>query len=117
MMDVSDGIASDLRRIMERSFCGAAVEVTGLPTSSALRRTALRYGWNVAEVAAAGGEDYCLLATVREGDFDRVATAFQLAFRRPLVPIGRITANDDTLTFLREGRPVRLERRGYDHFA
>jgi thiamine-monophosphate kinase len=117
MMDVSDGIASDLRRIMERSACGAAVELTALPTSAALRRTAARYGWNLAEVAAAGGEDYCLLAAVREKEFGRISSSFRRAFRRPLAAIGRITSAAGALAWLRDGRPVRLELRGFDHFA
>jgi thiamine-monophosphate kinase len=117
MMDVSDGIASDLRRIMERSRCGAEVDLDRLPTSASLRRTALRYGWNLDEVAAGGGEDYCLLATIREGDLGRTALGFRRAFGRRLVPIGRITAEADRPVFLRKGRPVRLSERGFDHFA
>ena len=117
MMDVSDGIASDLRRIMERSGCGAEVELKSLPTSAALRRTAARYGWNPDEVAAAGGEDYCLLATVRAGEFGRVSASFRRAFGRPLSAVGRITGAAGELAWLRGGRPARLESRGFDHFA
>jgi len=36
MMDVSDGIDSDLRRIMERSGCGAKIYLENLPVSPAL---------------------------------------------------------------------------------
>lgn len=117
MIDVSDGIASDLRRIMERSGCGAEADLDRLPVSPVLRRTADRYGWNLAEVAAAGGEDYCLLATVRKKDFVSVAAAFRRAFRRPFVPIGRITPASGGLCLLKDGRPARLGSRGFDHFA
>lgn len=117
MMDVSDGIASDLRRIMERSVCGAEVDLARLPTSAALRRAAVRHGWDLAEIAAAGGEDYCLLAAVREREFGRIASAFRRAFGRPLAPLGRITARAGDLRWLRNGRPVRFERPGFDHFA
>jgi thiamine-monophosphate kinase len=117
MMDVSDGIASDLRRIMERSSCGAEIELNRLPTSATLRRTSARYGWNLAEVAAAGGEDYCLLATIREREFGRISSSFRRAFGRPLVAIGRITNAADDLRWSRDGRPVRFELQGFDHFA
>ncbi len=117
MIDVSDGIASDLRRIMEQSGCGAVVDLDRLPVSSALRRASARYGWNPSEIAASGGEDYCLMAAVREKDFGAVAASFRRAFRRPLAPIGRITPASRGLAWLREGRPARLAGRGFDHFA
>ncbi len=117
MMDVSDGIASDIRRIMERSGCGAEIDLDRLPASAALRRSAVRYGWNLAEIEAAGGEDYCLLATVRPGDFARLAADFRRAFRRPLSAIGRIAPASAGLTWTRSGRPSRLAGRGFDHFA
>ena len=102
---------------MERSGCGAEVELKSLPISAALRRTAARYGWNPDEVAAAGGEDYCLLATVRAGEFGRISASFRRAFGRPLSAVGRITGAAGELAWLRGGRPARLESRGFDHFA
>jgi thiamine-monophosphate kinase len=117
MIDVSDGIASDLRRIMERSSCGAVVELARLPVTAALRRAAVRYGWNLDEVAAAGGEDYCLLATVRGEEYRRIAREFRRVFGHPLARIGHITDDSGTLEWRRMGGDVRLEGRGFDHFA
>jgi len=117
MMDVSDGIDSDLRRIMERSDCGAAVNLDALPLSALLRRTARRYGWDERELAAAGGEDYCLLATVRRDASAETAAAFERAFGRPLVRIGTITAAGDGLRYFAGGRPAALRHRGFDHFT
>jgi len=116
MMDVSDGIDSDLRRIMERSGCGAAVDLDALPLSGPLRRTAARRGWDTRELAAAGGEDYCLLVAVRRGAAAAIARAFGRAFGRPLVRIGTITRARDGLRYFSAGRPAELARRGFDHF-
>jgi thiamine-monophosphate kinase len=117
MMDVSDGIASDIRRIMEMSHCGAEIGLDRLPVSAVLRRSAGRYGWSTEEIAAAGGEDYCLLASIRAGDFGRLAAGFRTAFGRPLVPIGRITAEAGSLVWLKGDRPAVLSGRAFDHFA
>jgi thiamine-monophosphate kinase len=67
MMDISDGIASDLRHIMEASGTGARVDVRSLPLSAELRTVCARRGWDPVELAAGGGEDYELLFTCRPG--------------------------------------------------
>ncbi|MCX6563452.1 MAG: AIR synthase-related protein, partial [Candidatus Aminicenantes bacterium] len=117
MMDVSDGIDSDLRRIMERSRCGAAIDLDRLPLSSPLVSAARKNGWNPLEIAASGGEDYCLLATVRPGRFAKISSAFARRFRRPLFRIGTIAGPKAGLIYERDGRPAVLKRHGFDHFA
>ena len=63
MMDISDGIGSDLRHILEASGVGAVIDVPALPLSPALQRTCSRLGWDAAALATGGGEDYELLFT------------------------------------------------------
>jgi len=116
MMDVSDGIDSDLHRIMERSRCGAAVDLERLPLSKPLRRCAAKYGWNPYEIATSGGEDYCLLATIAPALFPAIAAGFQRRFGRPLWAIGEITPPKKGLSYRRSGVPASLGRRGFDHF-
>lgn len=116
MMDVSDGIDSDLKRIMERSRCGAAVDLKTLPISHVLRRAALKYGWDPIELAATGGEDYCLLVTVRPDRTTKISTAFARKFGRPLVRIGTIAPLESGLTYFLNGRPAVIKRSGFDHF-
>lgn len=64
MMDISDGIGSDLRHILKASGVGAEIDVSSLPLSDELRKVCLREGWDAAELALTGGEDYELLFTV-----------------------------------------------------
>jgi thiamine-monophosphate kinase len=116
MMDVSDGLASDIMRIMESSACGADIDLESLPVSDALRRYSFRRGWDAKQTAASGGEDYCLLLTAEAGAFGALRNAFERKFGRPLYAVGRITAAKKGLRFLRGGRPARLEKGGYDHF-
>ena len=67
MMDISDGIGSDLRHILEESGKGARVDVRSLPLSAELRDLCARRGWDPVELALDGGEDYELLFTCRPG--------------------------------------------------
>lgn len=61
MMDISDGIASDLLRIMEESGVGMEIDVKSLPLSKELLMFCREYGCDPYELAAGGGEDYELL--------------------------------------------------------
>ena len=67
MMDISDGIGSDLRHILEESGTGARVDVRSLPLSAELRAVCARRGWDPVALALEGGEDYELLFTCRPG--------------------------------------------------
>ena len=66
-MDISDGVGSDLRHILEASGVSARVDVRSLPLSAELRDLCARRGWEAAELALDGGEDYELLFTCRPG--------------------------------------------------
>lgn len=117
MMDVSDGIDSDLRRIMERSLCGAEVHVECLPISLQLQRTSRRYRWSASELAVAGGEDYCLLTTITPDRYPTIAGEFGLRFNKPLANIGKVVEVEKGLIYLEHGKPVELGTHGYDHFG
>jgi thiamine-monophosphate kinase len=116
MIDVSDGIDSDLERIMESSGCGARVELDRLPCSEALRRVAAGHGWNAAELAATGGEDYCLLLSVAPEGIAELTAEFDGRFGRPLARIGEIMPAETGLSYTEAGRSARRARRGFDHF-
>ena len=67
MMDISDGVAADLPHILEASGVGATVDVASLPLSPELRRLCASRGWDAADLALCGGEDYELLFTMAPG--------------------------------------------------
>ena len=109
MMDLSDGLASDLRHIMERSHVGAAIDVERIPVAAG------------ADLAAAvtGGEDYKLLFTAAPEALPELRRAFEARFGRPLHPIGTITntAADGAIVWLDRGRRIRPDWHGYEHNA
>jgi thiamine-monophosphate kinase len=103
MMDISDGIASDIKHIMELSNVGAEIELSKIPTDYDIR------------FATTGGEDYELLLTVAPDRFDEVASALLSTTSTTLTAIGRITESN-TITWLDNGEPSELELKGFTHF-
>ena len=115
MMDISDGIASDLVHILEESGVAAAVDLDRLPISPELRKTADRYGWEAEKGAATGGEDYVLLLTVERDGFAELNKDYQRIFGTELIPIGEIVAGAPAIEWRRGGVPQPLDWRGFEH--
>lgn len=63
MMDISDGIGSDLRHIMEESGTGMEIDLNSMPLSKELKQFCGKNGLDPFDFAADGGEDYELLFT------------------------------------------------------
>jgi thiamine-monophosphate kinase len=86
MMDISDGIASDLQHIADCSKKSIVVVENALPQASGAT-------W---EDAFGGGEDYELLFTVDKRHAKTLSERFEKEFGRPLYNIGRVVkANYD----------------------
>ncbi len=117
MMDVSDGLHTDIQRILDRSACGAKIDLADLPLSPELTLMAETVGWNARELAVAGGEDYCLLCTIAESDFEACARNFIKQFGKPLYKVGRITNRPGVLDYFENGRQVRFSPHGFQHFS
>ena len=99
MIDVSDGLASDVRRLAQASGVGLELEAATVPLAA---------GAGLDE-ALGGGEDYELVFTAN--DPGAVAAAFARAGLRPPVAIGRCTPDRGRL--LLDGAP--LPAVGWEH--
>lgn len=103
MMDISDGIASDIKHIMEQSRVGATIELDKIPTDYDIR------------YAVSGGEDYELLLTVDAENVDRLREAMLRETGTELSVIGHITA-EERLVWMENGECVELNLNGFTHF-
>lgn len=115
MLDVSDGIDSDITRILEESHVGARVNIEAIPMSDSLLQISQDYQWNAVEIAATGGEDYCLLCTVEAEAYQRIQADFRKEFGRPFYNIGEITSGQQ-LEYFQHDQKIDFAKHGWDHF-
>ncbi len=113
MIDLSDGLASDLRHLCEAGRVGARLELDRLPISPSLRAYA---GRSAAEFALKGGEDFELLFSVAPKNSAAVRRAGKRLGVR-LTCIGRIVSRKRGIALVHgSGRVEPLLARGYEHF-
>lgn len=107
MMDISDGIASDLRHIMKASGAGAVISLDRIPCSPELISVCAGQGWDRYELATSGGEDFELLFT---GPAD-----LENELDIKIYPVGKIVEGYE-LIWAVDSRTVDYDYVGYNHF-
>ncbi len=119
MLDVSDGLATDLRHLLAADdSLGAELLQEALPISRAAKlRARSGDGPPALEAALSDGEDFELLFTVAARDAVPLLDAWKARFPElRLSCIGRITAGGGLTLRRRNHAPQPLTRHGYDHF-
>jgi len=116
MMDVSDGISSDLMHILKASGKSAMVDIDKIPVSETLRKVTHAQGWDLDRLVTSGGEDYVLLFTMKDRSFEPINAGFKAAFGRDLFQIGKILEGEPCINWMKNSKAVAFNQHGFDHF-
>lgn len=117
MIDLSDGLGSDLNRICEASRVGAIIHAEHLPISQAAISVARFIGKDPLDMAIYGGEDYELLFTAPPDEVEALVLKLYKETGTSVVSIGEITPNmDERKIVYKNGRVAPLKAIGWNHF-
>jgi thiamine-monophosphate kinase len=111
MIDVSDGLASDLMHICKQSGLGASIYEDKLPFDHQTLKTAMEFKLDVVTAVMNGGEDYELLFTISPENFESLKNHRDIHF------IGYIQeAAKGTHLITKAGQAVPVTAQGWVHF-
>lgn len=88
MIDVSDGVASELFHICKQSGVGAYIEESGVPIHPESQMMALKFNLDPITCALSGGEDYELLFTIDPKDIDKIKYLPDIYIMGEIMPAG-----------------------------
>lgn len=112
MIDISDGLASDLMHICKASGVGAFIEEGKIPIKQEAQLMAIKFQLDPVTTALNGGEDYELLFTVDEKELEKIRLMPSVYI------IGEITDLKDGITLHTTGGNIHpLKAQGWNHFT
>jgi thiamine-monophosphate kinase len=111
MIDVSDGLGSEVGHICEESGTGARIDWEKIPLSKETIEAARTLSDEPQQYALYGGEDFELVFTIPQKNIPALKKEF-LDF----TVVGEVLPKEDGIYILKEGRALEMKK-GYDHFA
>jgi len=109
MIDVSDGLASEILHLCTESNLGCRLHENKIPIDQQTFDTALDFNLDPTLCALSGGEDYELLFTIKQADFDKIKGDPHFAI------IGHMSeVSDGTQMVLKNGGEVPIQAQGWD---
>lgn len=110
LIDISDGLASEINHICSQSECGAVVHVSAVPIAFETRDVADEFHEDVDAFALFGGEDYELLFAISPNDVDKLDD-------KSFNVVGEFVEKERGVqVMLPEGESMPLTPGGYTHF-
>lgn len=113
MIDISDGLSSDLSHLCHESGVGACIDAKRIPFDPSLISLGDRLGLDPLELALDGGEDFELLFTVRPRDLPHLPLRVGGV---KATYIGDVTGRREGITLRTGSRTRRLDPGGFVHF-
>lgn len=111
MMDISDGLSSEILHICKQSNVGCVLHEAKIPVDEASRQFAFKLDLDPTACALSGGEDYELLFTIRQEDYDKIVLNEQISV------IGYITEpSEGSHIITRSGNKHALTAQGWNAF-
>lgn len=111
MIDISDGLASEVFHICKQSGVGALVEESGIPLHPETEQMALKFKLDPATCGLNGGEDYELLFTIAPGDVDKIRYLPEIYIAGEI-----LDAKDGIRLNTKGGNLHPLKAQGWQHF-
>jgi thiamine-monophosphate kinase len=110
MMDVSDGLSSETLHICKQSNLGCVVYEEKIPIHEDARQFAYKLELDPTACALSGGEDYELLFTIAQADYDKLVLNEQISV------IGYMTEESEGVHILTKGgNKHKLVAQGWNH--
>jgi thiamine-monophosphate kinase len=109
MIDISDGLSSELGHIAHSSGVGCRIERSAIPVDPAIASLLPEMNLDPFELALHGGEDFELLFAVDKKNFSAV---LDLGFHH----IGEVTENVGEIELIYDSATTKLISKGYSHF-
>jgi thiamine-monophosphate kinase len=79
MMDISDGLSSEILHLCKQSQLGCVLHEEKIPIAEAMRNAAFKFEIDPTACALSGGEDYELLFTVSQADYEKLTLNEQIS--------------------------------------
>jgi thiamine-monophosphate kinase len=111
MIDVSDGLASELLHLCKAGNVGCTIYDEKIPVDQETFRVAREFNLDPSTCALNGGEDYELLFSIKQSDYPKIKDSEHLKV------IGHYTdKNSGSNIVARDGSVVALQAQGWNHF-
>ncbi len=113
MIDISDGLATDINNLCHESYCGAEIYEKSLPVSDDLQKIAEKFEIDTTDFVLSSGEDFELLFT---SDDMKLSDKFQL-MNHKITRIGTSVESSQGIRLHRINREIEtVLSKGYEHF-
>jgi thiamine-monophosphate kinase len=110
MMDISDGLSSEIMHLCKQSQLGCVLYEEKIPVAEATRLAAYKFEIDPTACALSGGEDYELLFTLSQADYDKLVLNEQISV------IGYMTEADQGARIITKGGSTHpLTAQGWNH--